>query len=159
MGRISVLVALAALALCLLSACGGGSSAETIERGSRFLVVYGREGGIRFESSTLAVSTKGFATARSEGCTARFRLGARIWRRLRQVLKRTDLSLLAGYYPAPAGAADVTTETIVVGSDTVRIGDFSSLPAGPQQALAPLLGVLGQVLDRRGRSSCEHGRK
>jgi len=156
--RRSVLAAVTALALATVSACGNGDPDETAKSGSHLLVSYSREGGIRFQASSLAVSTKGVALVKSEGCTARFRLGAASWRRLGRALKRTDLSTLADDYPAAAGSADVIAETIVVGRDTVRVGDISSVPAQARGELAPLLGVLGEVLaegERRARAPCE----
>lgn len=146
MTRHSVLAAAAAAALAMVSACGNGDPEETAKSRSHLLVYYSREGGIRFQASSLAVSTKGVALIKSEGCTARFRLSAVSWRRLRQALKETNLSALAGAYPAPAGAADVISETIAVGHDTVRIGDFSSLPPRAREELGPLVGTLGEVL-------------
>lgn len=146
MTRGPALTAVTALVLVLVSACSDGSRDETAKGGADPLVSYGREGGIRFQSSILVVSREGDATLRSEGCTARFRLGAASWRRLRKGLKRTELSALAGDYPAPSGAADVITETIVVGRNMVRIGDSSSFRGNARQELAPLLGVLGEIL-------------
>lgn len=134
--------ALTALALMLVGACGGITTTE----GSGPLVVYRQEGGIRFQVRTLVVTNGGVATIRSERCTARFRLGAVPWRRLRRALKRAELSSLASEYRAPSGAADVIAETIVVGSDSVRIGDRFSLPARAGRELTPLLDVLGEAL-------------
>ena len=160
--RWSSLATMTILVLTPLGACGSGDLDESTRGGARTLVAYSREGGIRFQSSTLVVKTKGFATMVGfDGCTTRFRLGARSWGRLRRALEQADLSTLAGDYPAPSGAADVITETVVVGGDAVRIGDFASLPVRAQRELAPLLGVLGEARAegaRRARPPCEHGR-
>ena len=159
--RWSSVVMATILALTPLDACGGRDMDESTAGEARILVAYSREGGIRFQAATLVVSTKSVATVRSNGCTARIQLDAASWRRLRQALAQADLSTLAGDYPAPSGAADVITQTVVVGSDAVRIGDFASLPVQARRELAPLLGVLGAVLAkgaRRVSPSCERGR-
>jgi len=135
------------------SACGSADQAETARSGGDPLVTYSREGGIRFQSSRLAVSTEGNATVRSEGCRVRFRIGAASWKRLQRALDRTDLSTLAGEYPAASGAADVISETIVSGRYAVRIGDFTTLPAKTQRELLPLVSALGEILEQ-GESRC-----
>jgi hypothetical protein len=151
-------LAVTALTLVSVSACGGGGADEAPVGRTRPLIVYSREGGIRFQSSTLVVKTKGFAVLiTSDGCMARFRLGVRALRRLGQARRRVDLPSLAGDYPARAGAADVITETVTVDGDTVRIADFSSLPIRGRRELTPLLAALGEVLaegERDTRSRC-----
>lgn len=144
----TALVALTALAVGSTSACGDGGQAETVEGKERTLVSYGREGGIRFQSSSLTVSIGGEATVRSGGCTVRFRLEAVLWRRLQQALEGTDFAVLTGDYPPPAGAADLISEEIVAGRNAVRIGDFASLTAQARRELEPLVGVLGEVLGK-----------
>ena len=140
-----MLIALAAHALGLVSACGGAETGDA-EGGEQTLVVYKREGGIRFRSTTLSVSAEGKATVRSEGCVVRFPLSTGSMRRLRATLEEADLSALAGDHPAPPGAADVIAETIVAGQDRVRIGDFTSLSAPAQRELSPLSTILGEIL-------------
>lgn len=159
--RRSAPLILATLAtLSPMGACGDGNSDQVQEREPRRLVTYTREGGIRFQASALAISRGGKATFRSDGCSARFRLGVASWRRLRQALRQVDLSKLAGDYPARAGAADVIAQTIVVGRHKVRIGDPSALPPGARKELEPLLGALSGVFAEgahRARSRCASG--
>ena len=134
------------LALTLVNGCGGAMVPAAGE--VRPLVVYRQEGGIRFQSRTLIVTTRDLAILRSEGCTARFRLSAAPRRRLRRAVTNVDLSSLADDYPAPPGAADVIAKTIVVGRDRVHIGDGSSLPVVAARKLAPLLDVLEEAVTR-----------
>jgi hypothetical protein len=144
---------LIALAVGAASACGGADRAETAASGAHALVTHSREGGIQFRSSRLAVSTAGRATVRSEGCTMGFPLGDAAWKRLRRALERTDLSALAGEYPAPPGAADTIAEVIVAGRNRVHVGDFSSLPPRVRHELEPLVVVLGEIV-ARGERRC-----
>ncbi len=154
----SALAVVTALALMPLSACGGANPGEGTKGEKQVLASYSREGGIRFQSSTLEVSTKGFALVRSEGCTVRFRLGIKSWRHLRRTLKQTDLSTLADDYPAPSGAADVIEETIIVGRESVRVGGSFVLPANARRELTPLLHAFDEVLDEgERRHSCRGG--
>lgn len=145
MTRWSALAAVTALALLAVGACGGADRGEGAQSGTHPLISYSREGGIRFQVSRLTVSTEGRATVRSEGCTVRLRLRGANLRKLKRLVEQTDWEALAGDYPAPPGAADTITETIVVGRHTVRIGDFTSLPAKVQRELAPLLNLLLKI--------------
>jgi hypothetical protein len=139
-------LALSALALGALGGCGGGDAETGGARGGRPLVVYGREGGIRFESSRLVVGADGVATLRSEGCAVRFQLETGLWRHLREEVVQTNLAAITGDYPAAPGAGDTITEAIAIGSDEVRIEDFTTLPPEVQHKLSSLLELLGEAL-------------
>jgi hypothetical protein len=144
--------ALSALALGVLGACGAADGGQTKEHAAQGPVItYSREGGIRFQASKLTVSQQGVATLEAEGCRARFPLAGTTWRRLQEVLEKTDMEALAGDYPPSPGSADVISEEIVIGPDVVRIGDFTSLPRGTHEALSPLMSVLGQALGESGK--------
>lgn len=140
-----MLAAVITLALVAMGACGDADEGEGAQGGAHPLITYSREGGIRFQVSRLTVSTEGRATVRSEGCRASFRLRGARWKKLQRLVEQIDWETLAGNYPAPPGAADTITETIVVGRHRVRIGDFSSLPTQVQRELTPLLSLLGNV--------------
>lgn len=139
-------MAVAILAVGSVAACGAAGPGERSGDGDRALVAYSREGGIRFQASRLVVSTKRMVVLQSEGCEARFRLDSPFWQRLQSALAGADLATLAGEYSGPSGAADAIEETIIVGSDAVRIADFSSLPSQVQRRLTPLLTVFTQIL-------------
>jgi len=138
------LVALSALALGAIGGCGG--DAVTEEGGPAALVVYSREGGIRFESSKLVVAADGIATLRSEGCTARFPVEDGLRRRLQEQVEKTDLASIAGDYPAATGAADTITEAIAIGPDEVRIEDLTTASQKVQRQISPLVVLLTEVL-------------
>lgn len=145
MTRRLVPVALSAFALGALGGCGG-DDAETGEGKAPALVVYSREGGIRFEQSELVVAADGTATLRSEGCKVRFPVEDGLRRRLREQMEETDLASIAGDYPAAPGAADTITEVIAIRSDEVRIENFTTAPHEVQRELSPLVVLLREVL-------------
>lgn len=113
---------------------------------SHVLVSYTVEGGLAYKYSSLVVSTHREATVTRKGQTVRFRLDRARWRKLNAVLKHTDLSAVAGDYPASPGAADYMTYTISVGSDWVRATDLSELPDRVRHEVEPLRQVLEEIV-------------
>lgn len=112
---------------------------------SRTLVTYKEEqGGVVLRLTSLVVSADGRATVRFEGCESRFRLKAKLWKRLRATLRHTNLHALAGDHAPATPGAEESTWVITAGQDKVRI-TASVIPQELRMKLEPLLKVLGEV--------------
>lgn len=128
-----------------LPACAGGSVSSAR---SRALVTYREEGGIGGPRGSLIVSSHRRATVMVSGGRvpvtkrlARFRLGARMWRRLRGTLRRARMHALAGSYFPATPIPDAITHVITAGRNTVRTSD-GAIP----RRLKPLLSVLRKIM-------------
>jgi trimeric autotransporter adhesin len=126
------------------------------------LVSYRLEGGIGGPRPALVVYRDRGARVTLRGCTAKFELRLRAWRKLRAALRDAHLHAIAGNYPAPNGSADVITYVIMVGPDAVRIAPASQPEnEAVMRDLEPLLKVLGKMVsggERRMPPSCRFSR-
>jgi hypothetical protein len=130
------------------SACSAANKPITAPTAtqSRVLVSFDEAGGLRYQYTSLVVSTHRQATVTSEARTVGFQLDRTRWRKLSAILKQTDLSTVAGDYPPRPGAADEVTYTIRVGGATVRATDASELPERVRHEVEPLRQVLGEIV-------------
>jgi hypothetical protein len=95
------------------------------------------------------------------GCTAKFALRLRAWRKLRAVLRSAHLHAIAGSYPPPKGSADVITYVIKASDEVVRIAPPQPEHEEVMRDLRPLLEVLDRTVsvgERRMPRSCKHSR-
>jgi hypothetical protein len=113
---------------------------------SRVLVSFSEEGGLAYQYTSLVVSTHRDATVTRKGRTVRFQLDRARWSKLNAILKHTDLSAVAGDYPASPGAADYMTYVISVGRHSVRATDISELPERVSHEVEPLRQVLEEIV-------------
>jgi hypothetical protein len=145
-GRWMLGICVSVLALTAsLPACAGGSASS--DR-SRTVVSYREEGGIGGPRGSLIVSSQRRATVAVKGGRVpvtrrlvRFRLGARLWRRLRGTLRRADLEALAGSHFPSTPIPDAITYVVSAGGNTVRTSD-GAIP----RRLGPLLNVLRRIV-------------
>lgn len=144
----SIAAATALLLAPTTSACGAANKLITAPTAtqSRVLVSFNEAGGLAYRYTSLVVSTDRQATVTSEARTVRFQLERTRWNKLNALLKQTDLSTVAGNYPASPGAADYMTYVISVSGDTVRATDASELPARVSHEVEPLRKVLGEIV-------------
>lgn len=71
----------------------------------------------------------------------RFRLSARLWRRLRATLRHADMQALAGSHLPATPIPDAITYVVTAGRNTVRTSD-GAIP----RRLEPLLKVLRRIV-------------
>jgi len=153
--------AVAFLLICLVAVAASAPGERG--RSADVVVSYREEGGIGGPRPSLVLREGRRAKVRLGGCTERFRVRRRPWKRLRAALRAADLPANAGDYPPPEGSADMITYVVSAGGHTVRIA-----PGGTPEYdevmhdLEPPLAALNRVVaagKRRMDDSCLSARR
>lgn len=159
---LALLVLIATICALTTSACSNASEPTVASSRLSPLVSYREGGGFGAPRPSLIVSKRRRASVSLGACRTRFVLGRKAWRRLRRVLRNTDLAAVAGDYPPPADYADAITYTIRSGPNRVRIAP-APIPEyeAVMRELEPLRRALKDIVSagkRRMPRSCRSNR-